>query len=155
MGQSCSIDVREQCRLSHLADSARTDTVADMTHNFNYGDGPNVSEHTVQRTFWISISAATDLFGCLYSQPSTVINSCSGPCNHWHWTINDWKRVAWSDESGFLLHHVDGRACVRCLPKDIFSPGCTVGYAQVGRGSVLVWAIFFWGEGGHLDQSSQ
>ncbi len=28
---------------------------------------------------------------------------------HQNWTIEDWKHVAWSDESRFLLRHSDGR----------------------------------------------
>ncbi len=28
---------------------------------------------------------------------------------HQNWTIEDWKNVAWSDESRFLLRHSDGR----------------------------------------------
>ncbi|GBN09315.1 hypothetical protein AVEN_9152-1 [Araneus ventricosus] len=29
--------------------------------------------------------------------------------DHRDWTMDEWKRVAWSDESRFLIHHVDGR----------------------------------------------
>ncbi len=29
--------------------------------------------------------------------------------SHQNWTIEDWKNVAWSDESRFLLQHSDGR----------------------------------------------
>ncbi len=28
---------------------------------------------------------------------------------HQNWTIEDWKNIAWSDESRFLLQHSDGR----------------------------------------------
>ncbi|GBM90767.1 hypothetical protein AVEN_188989-1 [Araneus ventricosus] len=35
---------------------------------------------------------------------------------HRDWTMDDWKTVAWSDESRFLIHHVDGRVRVRRLP---------------------------------------
>jgi len=28
---------------------------------------------------------------------------------HQNWTVEDWKNVAWSDESRFLLRHSDGR----------------------------------------------
>jgi len=27
---------------------------------------------------------------------------------HYNWTVEDWKNVAWSDESPFLLRHSDG-----------------------------------------------
>ena len=28
---------------------------------------------------------------------------------HQHWTIKEWKNIAWSDKSQFLLRHADGR----------------------------------------------
>jgi len=33
---------------------------------------------------------------------------------HQNWTTEQWKKVAWSDESRFLLHHVDNRASEGC-----------------------------------------
>ncbi|KAK3552217.1 hypothetical protein QTP86_005984 [Hemibagrus guttatus] len=30
-------------------------------------------------------------------------------CEHQNWTMEQWKKVAWSDESHFLLHHMDGQ----------------------------------------------
>ncbi len=38
---------------------------------------------------------------------------------HQNWTIEDWKNVAWSDESRFLLQHSDGR--VRLWRKELES----------------------------------
>ncbi|GBM53553.1 hypothetical protein AVEN_571-1 [Araneus ventricosus] len=35
---------------------------------------------------------------------------------HRDWTMDEWKRVAWSEESRFLIHHVDGRVRVPRLP---------------------------------------
>ncbi|GFX97494.1 transposable element Tcb2 transposase [Trichonephila clavipes] len=29
-----------------------------------------------------------------------------------HWTVDDWKHVAWSDESRFQLNRADGRVLV-------------------------------------------
>ncbi|MCJ8743381.1 hypothetical protein PDJAM_G00093370 [Pangasius djambal] len=55
-----------------------------------------------------------------------------------------WKKAAWFDESHFLLHHVDGRVRVRCLPGVEMAPGCTMGRRQAGGGSVMLWATFCW-----------
>ncbi len=44
---------------------------------------------------------------------------------HQNWTTEQWKKVAWSNESCFLLHLVDGRVCVHCLPGEHMAPGCT------------------------------
>ena len=37
------------------------------------------------------------------------------------------KKVAWSNESCFLFHHLDGRVCVHRLPGEQMAPGCTMG----------------------------
>ncbi|KAK3547569.1 hypothetical protein QTP86_025468 [Hemibagrus guttatus] len=42
-------------------------------------------------------------------------------------TMEPWKKVAWSDESCFLLHHVDGWVRVHLLPGKHIAPGCTMG----------------------------
>ncbi len=63
---------------------------------------------------------------------------------HQNWTIEDWKNVAWSDESRFLLPHSDVR--VRILRKEHESmvPSCLVSTVQAGGGGVMVWGIFYW-----------
>ena len=62
----------------------------------------------------------------------------------WSWTLEQWKKVVWSDESRFLLDHVDGRIRVRRLPGEVMAPECTVRRRQVGGESVMLWAMFCW-----------
>ena len=50
------------------------------------------------------------------------------------WTLERWKKVAWSDESRFLLDHMDGHVGVRRLPGEVMAPGCTVGRRQAVEG---------------------
>lgn len=60
------------------------------------------------------------------------------PCEHQISTTVQWKKVAWSNESRFLLHHVH----VHHLPGEHLAPECTMGRKQAGRGSVMdkiVW----------------
>ncbi|KAK3533242.1 hypothetical protein QTP70_013655 [Hemibagrus guttatus] len=73
---------------------------------------------------------------------------------HQNWTTEQWKKVAWSDESRFLLHHVDVQVCVRLLPGEHMAPGCTMGRRRAGGGSVLLWSVFCWetlGPAVHVD----
>jgi len=37
---------------------------------------------------------------------------------HQNWTVEDWKNVAWSDESRFLLRHSDGRVQIWRKPNE-------------------------------------
>ena len=61
-----------------------------------------------------------------------------------NWTLEQWKKIAWSDESRFLLDHVDGRVRVRHKAGEVMAPGYTVGRRQAGGGSVMLWAMFCW-----------
>ncbi|MDF4981198.1 transposase, partial [Vibrio parahaemolyticus] len=63
---------------------------------------------------------------------------------HQNWTIEDWKNVAWSDESGFLLPHSDGRVRIWCKQHESMDPSCLVSTVQAGGGGVMVWEIFIW-----------
>ncbi|KAL0163875.1 hypothetical protein M9458_039628, partial [Cirrhinus mrigala] len=49
-------------------------------------------------------------------------------CEHQNWITEQWKKVAWSDES--LLHHVDGWVHVCRLPGEHVAPGCTMVRSQ-------------------------
>uniref|UniRef100_A0A8C4NKQ7 Tc1-like transposase DDE domain-containing protein n=1 Tax=Eptatretus burgeri TaxID=7764 RepID=A0A8C4NKQ7_EPTBU len=63
---------------------------------------------------------------------------------HRNWTLEQWKKGAWSDESRFLLDHVDGHVHERHLPGEVMAQGCTVERRQAGGGSVMLWAMFCW-----------
>ncbi|GBN58671.1 hypothetical protein AVEN_216938-1, partial [Araneus ventricosus] len=51
---------------------------------------------------------------------------------HRDWAMDEWKRAAWSDESRFLNHRVNGRVRVRRLPGEQLLPSCTAGHTQAG-----------------------
>ncbi|GBM62743.1 hypothetical protein AVEN_63318-1 [Araneus ventricosus] len=63
---------------------------------------------------------------------------------HRDWTMDEWKRVAWSDEFRFLIHHVDGRVRVRRLLGEQLLPSCTAGHTQAGGGCIMLWCTFSW-----------
>ncbi len=63
---------------------------------------------------------------------------------HQNWTIEDWKNVAWSDESLFLLRHSDGRVRIWHKEHERMDPSCLVSTVQAGGGGVMVWGIISW-----------
>ncbi len=62
-----------------------------------------------------------------------------------NWTIEDWKNVAWSDESRFLMRHSDGRVRIWRKEHESMDPSCLVSTFQPGGGGVMVWGIFYLG----------
>ncbi len=63
---------------------------------------------------------------------------------HQNWTIEDWKNVAWSEESRFLLQHSDGRVRIWCKEHESMDPSCLVSTVQAGGGDVMLGGIFSW-----------
>ncbi|GFS81101.1 transposable element Tcb2 transposase [Trichonephila clavipes] len=65
-------------------------------------------------------------------------------CQHRHWTVDDWKYVAWTDESRFLLNRADERVRVWKQHHESMDPTYQQGIAQAGGGSVMVWGMCSW-----------
>ncbi|GBM22753.1 hypothetical protein AVEN_196120-1 [Araneus ventricosus] len=57
---------------------------------------------------------------------------------HIHWTVDDWKHVAWSGECRFQLYRADGRVRVWRKPHKSMDPTCQQGTVQSGGASVMV-----------------
>lgn len=69
--------------------------------------------------------------------------------SHADWTINDWKKVLFSDESKIELFNNDGPQ--KCWRKqgEAFNPKCILPTVKHGGGSIMVWGCFnFKGVGG-------
>ncbi len=51
---------------------------------------------------------------------------------------DDWKNVAWSDESWFLLRNSDGRVRILRKEHESMDPSCLVSTVQAGGGGVIL-----------------
>ncbi|CAN9514124.1 unnamed protein product [Ophioblennius macclurei] len=145
VGRPRLIDKRGLRRLSRLVQNNSTATVAQVAQHFNDGYGKNVSEHTVHRAL---------LRMGLRSRRSVALPALTPA--HWHkrlqwarehrgWSAVDWKKVAWSGASRFLLQRADGSVRVRreCA-QDIAPAPCTVERRRADEDSVMLWAMFSW-----------
>ncbi|GBM71636.1 hypothetical protein AVEN_269189-1 [Araneus ventricosus] len=131
-------------RLSRLVKQNRRQTVAQLTAQYNTGPSASVSEHAVQRTLLDMglCNRRTTRVPLLTKRHRQLC--LQGAREHRDWTIDEWKRVAWSDESQFLIHHVDVRVRVRRLPGEQLLPFCTAGHTQAGGGGIMLWGTFSW-----------
>ncbi len=106
----------------------RKATVTQITTRYNQGMQNTISECTTH-----SNPEADGL-----QQQKTTPGAA--PVN---WTIEDWKNVAWSDESRFLLQHSDGRVIIWLKEHKSMDPSCLVSTVQAAGGGVMVWGMFF------------
>ncbi len=136
------VDVRGQRRMGRLVRDDRKTTVTQITPRYNQGMQNTISEHTTRRTL--------KQMGYSSRRPHRV-PLLSAKNRKWriqftqaqqNWTIEDWKNVAWSDESRFLLWHSDGRVRICHIEHESMDPSCFVSTVQAGGCGVMVRGIF-------------
>ncbi len=106
-GRECLVDVRGQRRMGRLVRDDRKATVIQITTHYKQGMQNTISEHTTSRTLkQMGYSSRRPHRVPLLSAKNRT-RRLQFTQAHQNWTIEDWKNVAWSDESRFLLRHSD------------------------------------------------
>jgi hypothetical protein len=69
-----------------------------------------------------------------------------------HWTIEEWKSIAWSDKLQFLLRHADCRIRNWQKAVRVHHPSCLMSTLQAGGSGVMVWGTSSWHTLGPIEQ---
>ncbi len=138
----CLVDVRGE-----WADWFRDDrkaTVTQITTRYNQGMQNTISEHTTHWTLkQMGYSSRRPHRVPLLSAKNRKRRLQFAQA-HQNWTTEDWKNVALSDESRFLLRHSDGRVRIWRKEHESMDPSCLVSTVQIRGGGVMVWGIYSW-----------
>ncbi len=130
--------------MGRLVKDDRKATVTQITPCYNQGMQNTISECTTRRTLkQMGYSSRTPHRVPLQSAKNRKRRLQFAQV-HQNWTIEDWKTVAWSDESRFLLRHSDGRVRIWHKEHESMDPFCLVSTVQAGGGGAVVWGIFSW-----------
>ena len=63
---------------------------------------------------------------------------------HKDWTLEDWKRMVWSDETKVNHLGSDGRKCTWKRAGEGLSDRLVEGIVKFGGGSVMLWGCMLW-----------
>ncbi len=100
-------DVRGQRRMGRLVRDDRKATVTQITTRYNQVMQNTISEHTTRRTLKQMGSSSRRPHRVPLLSSKNMTRRLLFAQTHQNLTIEDWKNVAWSDESRFLLQHSD------------------------------------------------
>uniref|UniRef100_A0A3B1JRE4 Transposase Tc1-like domain-containing protein n=1 Tax=Astyanax mexicanus TaxID=7994 RepID=A0A3B1JRE4_ASTMX len=146
VGRPRLIDAQAQERLASMIGKNKRPTLAQVTEIFNDATGKKVSQHTMHRTMMrMGLRARKQVGAPVPSTPAHRHRRLLWAREHQNWTVDQWKKVAWSEESRFTLLQEDGEVRVRRLPLELKAPGGSAGNGAAGEeSSVTLWAAFCW-----------
>ena len=64
-------------------------------------------------------------------------------CSHSHWSVQDWGRVLWSDETKFNLFTADGGMFIRRPKNKRYNSAYVKSTVKFGAGSLMAWGRLF------------
>ncbi len=133
-----------QRRMGRLVRDDRKATVTQIITRYNQDIQNTISQHTTRRTlkqmgYNSRRSHQVPLLSAKNRKRRLQFTQV-----HQNWTIEDWKNVAWFDESRFLLRHSNGRVRIWRKEHESKDQSCLVSTVQAGGGGVMVQGIFSW-----------
>lgn len=69
---------------------------------------------------------------------------------HLNWTVDDWKKVLFSDETRYKIFNSDGMRRVRRPINTRFNPKYVTPTIKHGKGNVMLWGCFSWNGAGPI-----
>ncbi|XDV36000.1 hypothetical protein PO909_005854 [Leuciscus waleckii] len=149
-GRKCLVDARGQMRMGRLIQADRRATLTEITTRYHRGMQQSICEATTRTTLRRMGYNSRKAHRVPLISTTNRKKRLQFARAHQNWTVEDWKNVAWSDESRFLLRHSDGRVRIWRKQNENMDPSCLVTTVQAGGDGVMVWGMFSWHTLGNL-----
>lgn len=120
----------------------RRKTAPEIAAEINRGREKSISVTTVQRRL-----RSAGLFGRIAMRKPLLrkqnkVKRLEWAREHQHWTLEQWKKVLWTDESKFEIFGSRRRMFVRRSAGERAAEQCIAPTVKHGGGSVMVWGCF-------------
>src|SRR5882762_5207293 len=139
MGHPSKLTPHDKRAIIHHVLSGETSTAVQATNFINSIIPTHVSTHTVRNTLKaVNIIAVTKKKKPLLS-PAHRKKRLAFALKHQHWTVEDWKKVIWSDETKINRMGSDGQEYVWKKAGEPPGEKEVKGTLKFGGGNMMVW----------------
>lgn len=119
--------------------SGKHDTASQAAREFNASSNVTVTPQTVRRALKDAGLKAGPKAKKPKLRPHHVEQRLQFALKHQDWTVEDWKRVIWSDETKVNRLCSDGRKWIWKIPGDRVTARTVQGTLKFGGGSLMIW----------------
>lgn len=143
-GRPKKLTERDKRHLKTVINKNRREPEEKIREIYTESSGNDVSRRTIQRTLYsMGYNSCTALRKPSVSERNRKIR-LNWARERRLWTMDDWKKVVWSDESRFTMFQNDGKIRVWRLTEEKYDVNCLVPTVKHGGGGVMMWGCFSW-----------
>jgi len=128
----------------HLITSGKVETAVEVTRTLKSIINQPLSTQTVCNSLKVAGMRAVVKKKKPLLRPHHRRDRLDFALKHQHWTVEDWKKVVWSDETKINRLGSDGRKWAWKKKGEGLSDRLIEGTLKFGGGSVMVWGCMFW-----------
>ena len=138
-GQPTKLKPTDKHRLVRMITSGKVDSATQVTQELRDISNVDVSTETVRRALKESGLKAVTKKKKPRLLPRHIRQRLDFARKYQHWTVEDWKRVVWSDETKINRLGSDGREWVWKTPGGVMTEQHIKGTVKFGGGSLMMW----------------
>jgi transposase len=128
--------------------SGRSKTGTDVRKRLEADTGIKVCDRTVRNAFREAGLAAVEKETKLMLSPANIKARLEFAKSHQNWTVDDWKRIIWSDEKKVSCFCSDGRTWSWIRDGESRQPHHVKQKMKHGGGSIMIWGCMtYYGPG--------
>jgi transposase len=141
-GRPRVLSVHTERQILRLVASNQCSTAIDIQKQLQNFEKIKVSADTIRRTLRRNGLVSRIKKKKPYLRKMHRIRRLAFARKYQNWTLDDWKRVVWSDESKFMLFGSDGRLYCWKKPDEPLRSPHVKPTVKFGVGSIMVWGCF-------------
>ena len=143
-GRPKKLTERNKRHLKAIITKNRREPIEKINEIFTESTGKKVCRRTMQETLYeMGYNSCTALRKPSVSEKNRKIR-LNWARERRLWTIDNWKKVVWSDESRFTMFQNDGKIRVWRLVEEKYNINCLVPTMKHGGEGIMMWGCFSW-----------